>query len=49
MGLQGQKILNQKSVGLKTISIVNIPQGMYLMTITKGGEIKFNDKIFVST
>ncbi|MBK8242129.1 MAG: T9SS type A sorting domain-containing protein [Saprospiraceae bacterium] len=48
MGLQGQKILNQKSVGLKTISIENLPQGLYLMTITKGDEIKFSDKIFVS-
>ncbi|MBK9717281.1 MAG: T9SS type A sorting domain-containing protein [Saprospiraceae bacterium] len=46
MGLQGQKILNQKSVGLKTISIENLPQGLYLMTISKGDEIKFSDKIF---
>ncbi len=35
MELQGQKILNQNSVGLKTISIVNIPQGLYLMTNSK--------------
>lgn len=48
MGLQGQKILNQKSVGLKTIPIENIPHGLYLMTISKGDEIKFSDKIFVS-
>ena len=48
MGLKEKKILNQKSVGLKTISIENLPQGLYLMTISKGDEIKFSDKIFVS-
>lgn len=29
------------------IPIENIPQGLYLMTISKGEEIKFSDKIFV--